>query len=790
MNFNHDTGTIDTILSIDTTLLPPLGSISGILHVIGTGGIGLPVGTTAQRPANSAGMLRYNSDTLGLEYNNGTTWSGAGGTVTSIAVSGSTGLSVSGSPITTAGTISLALGTELQGLSGVAANGSIHRTSAGTYASRTLTGTSNNIVVTNGDGIVGNPTINLATITNTGTGTFQKLTADAFGRVTGTAAVGQSDITTALGYAPINKTGDTVTGTLTFSAGTVTGLATPSASTDAATKGYVDSLSQGLDPKGSVRVATTADGALATDFAADQTIDNITLVTGDRILLKDQTLASENGIYVVQASGAPVRATDANSWGELPGAFVFVEVGDTNADTGWVCTSDQGGTLGSTDITFTQFAGAGNYTAGNGLALTGTVFSIAAPVSYANGGTGLTALGTANQILGANTAGDAAEYKTLIAGAGVSVSHAAGSVTFTNTGVRTAVAGTGISVSTSTGSVTFTNTGVTSIAGTANQITASASTGSITLSLPSSVSATNLSLSGLTANAAVISNASKQLTSVALANGQLLIGSTGVAPVAAAITAGTGISVTNGAGSILIANTGVTSVALSLPSVFTVTGSPVTTSGTLTASLASQTANTIFAGPSGSAGTPSFRTLVYADLPIKTYTENYTSGSNTVSGTNAVAIGTAASALLYGQKSMANGSFAADGDAQTLTLVLRNTTTTASTTELFLDGSAARAVIPNNAVWTFDILIAGRRTDATGGGAGYRFTGVIRKDATAGSTTFVGTPSKQVLGETNTSWNATVVADATNGALRIDVTGEAAKTIRWVASVTATQVTN
>lgn len=790
MNFNHDTGTIDTILSIDTTSLPPLGSIAGILSIIGTGGVGLPTGTTAERPANSAGMLRFNTDTNSIEFNNGTAWSGAGGSVTSVAVSGSTGLSVSGSPITGAGTISLTLGTELQGLSSLSVNGSVHRTAAGTYASRTLTGTTGNIAVTNGDGVAGNPTVNLATVTNSGTGTFQKLSTDTFGRVTGTAAVGQSDITTALGYTPINKAGDTVSGTLTFSAGTVTGLATPTASTDAATKGYVDSLSQGLDPKASVRAATTADGVLATDFANGQIIDGITLATNDRILIKDQATASENGIYVVRASGAPVRAADADAWAELPGAFVFVEVGDTNADTGWVCTSDQGGTLGTTDVIFSQFAGAGTYTAGNGLTLTGTTFSLTAPVSVVNGGTGLTALGAANQVLGVNAGANGTEYKTLTAGTGVSVTHAAGSVTFANTGVTSAAAGTGISVSASTGSVTVTNTGVTSIAGTANQITASASTGAVTLSMPSSVSLTNLTLSGLTANAIVTANASKQLTSVALTNGQLLIGSTGNAPVAATLTAGTGISVTNAAGSITVANTGVTSVALSLPSIFTVTGSPVTTTGTLSATLASQTANTIFAGPSGSAGSPSFRTLVYADLPIKTYTENYTSGSNTVTGTNAVGIGTGASAVLYGQKSIANGSFAANGDAQSLTLVARNTTTNATTTELFLDGTAARATVPNNSVWTFDVLVAGRRTDATGGGAGYRFTGVIRKDTTAGSTTFVGTPSKQVLGETNIQWNAAVVADTTNGALRIEVTGELAKTIRWVATINATQVTN
>lgn len=790
MNFNHDTGAIDTILTIDTTTLPPLGGTAGVLNIIGNGGIQLPVGPTAGRPANSAGLFRYNTDTNGLEYNNGTAWNGAGGTVTSVAVSGSTGLSVSGSPVTTSGTITLTLGTELQGLSALASNGVIARTAVGTYTNRTITGTASNITVTNGDGVSGNPTINLATVTDSGTGNFRKIAVDTYGRVSGTAAVAAGDITTALGYTPVNKTGDTMSGTLTFSSGTVTGLATPSNATDAATKSYVDSLVQGLDPKGSVRAATTEDGALSTAFAAGQTIDNVLLAVGDRILIKDQNTAAENGIYVVQASGAPLRATDMDSWLDVPGAFVFVEDGTANSDTGWVCTSNQGGTLGSTDITWSQFAGAGSYTAGNGLSLTGTEFSLLAPVTVNNGGTGLTALGAANQILGVNSAGGSAEYKTVTAGTAISVTHGAGTITVANTGVTSAVAGTGIGVSSGTGAVTISNTGVTSITGTANQITASASTGSVTLSLPASVTTTNLTLSGLTANTIVTANASKQLTSVALTNGQLLIGSTGNAPVAATITAGTGISVSNGAGTITIGNTGVTSVGLSLPSIFDVTGSPVTTTGTLTATLASQTANTVFAGPSGSAGAPSFRSLVYADLPIKMYTENYTSGSNTASGTNSIAFGTGASATLYGQKATANGSFAVVGDAQTTTLVVRNQTTNSTTTELFLDGSSQRVVVPNNAVWTFDILVAGRRTDATGGGAGYRFTGVLRKDTTNASITFVGTPSKQVLGETNTIWNAAVVADTTNGSLRVDVTGEASKTIRWVATIVATQVTN
>ena len=133
---------------------------------------------------------------------------------------------------------------------------------------------------------------------------------------------------------------------------------TPSSGTDAANKNYVDTaignLNSLFDSKGSVRVATTGAGTLATSFANGQSIDGITLVTGDRILLKNQSSQSENGIYIVAASGAPTRATDMDTWSEVPGAFLVVEEGSTNADTIWLCTSNAGGTINSTAITFQQ----------------------------------------------------------------------------------------------------------------------------------------------------------------------------------------------------------------------------------------------------------------------------------------------------------------------------------------------------------------------------------------------------------------------------------------------------
>jgi hypothetical protein len=99
-------------------------------------------------------------------------------------------------------------------------------------------------------------------------------------------------------------------------------------------------------------------------------------------------------------------------------------------------------------------------------------------------------------------------------------------------------------------------------------------------------------------------------------------------------------------------------------------------------------------------------------------------------------------------------------------------------------------VLPNNSSVTFKIRIAARRTDAVGGASGYEFSGVIRKDTTAASTALTGTPTKVVLGETNAGWDVALTADTTNGSLKLAVTGEAAKTIRWVAVMDAVVITN
>lgn len=258
--------------------------------------------------------------------------------------------------------------------------------------------------------------LTLATV-NSNVGAFTKVTVNAKGLVTAAVQASLSDLS-----AP----------TASFGMGgqKITNVAEPTLSTDAATKNYVDSVAQGLDVKASAVVATTANITLS----GTQTIDGIALVAGDRVLVKNQTTASANGIYVV-AAGAWTRSTDADTWAKLVSAFVFIEKGTVGADTGWVSTVDAGGTLGSTAVTFSQFSGAGTYTAGTGLTLTGTQFSITntAVTAGSYGAVSKTLVATVNAQgqLTALSASDIAIANTQVSGLGTMSTQNANSVAIT-----------------------------------------------------------------------------------------------------------------------------------------------------------------------------------------------------------------------------------------------------------------------------------------------------------------------------------------------------------------------
>lgn len=145
--------------------------------------------------------------------------------------------------------------------------------------------------------------------------------------------------------------------------------------------------STGIVVKEAVVAATTANGTLATAFANGQTIDGVTLVTGDRILIKDQSTASENGIYVVTA-GAPTRATDMDDASEFYNGYVFVTGGTSNANSGWIETLTVT-TVDTNPVAFQQFSASNSYTAGNGLRLVGSEFSAVAHTGIAVSGSGV-----------------------------------------------------------------------------------------------------------------------------------------------------------------------------------------------------------------------------------------------------------------------------------------------------------------------------------------------------------------------------------------------------------------
>jgi hypothetical protein len=440
-------------------------------------------------------------------------------TVSNTAIAVGSGLTIA-NPDATTGNPTIGLNTTLQNVASLSGTGLV-TINGSTFSQVTLSGTSGQISVANGNG-TGTPTFSLvSTAVTAGTYTLPTLTVDAYGRLTsassssttgtgGVVAFQQSPAFTGTPTAPtaalntnttqlattafvINQITGTTAGVQSFSAGTtgftpssattgavtlagtlnvanggtgantltgylvgngtsaVTAVSTipnagltnssitlgtttislggtsltpagltsvtvtqdPTAALQLATKQYVDSVAQGLNTKAAVLVATTANITLS----GEQTIDGVTTSTS-RVLVKNQSTASQNGIYV-SASGAWARSADTNTWNQLVSAYVFVEEGTLQADTGWVCTVDPGGTLGVTAVTWAQFSGAGTYSAGTGLTLTGTQFSITNTAvtagSYTNANITINAQG---QITSASngSAGGVTSFQTSLSG--------------------------------------------------------------------------------------------------------------------------------------------------------------------------------------------------------------------------------------------------------------------------------------------------------------------------------------------------------------------------------------
>ena len=427
-------------------------SVTGTAPVVSSGGttpaISMPAATTS--------VNGYLTSTDWTTFNNK-----GSGTVTS--VSGTAGRITSTGGVTPV--IDLASGVASAGTTGSASL--IPVVTIDTYGRVTTITTAANpqgtvTSITAGTGLSG------GVITSTGTIAIDSTVATLTGTqtLTNKTISGASNTLTSIANASLTNSSVTV-GTTAIALGasslTLGGLTTvtvtqdPIAALDLAPKQYVDAVAQGLDPKASCVAATTVNITLS----GTQTIDGVALIAGDRCLVKDQTLSQNNGIYLV-AAGAWTRATDMDTWLEVPGAFTFIEQGTTQADTGWVCTSNAGGTIGTTAITFVQFAGVGSYTAGTGLTLTGTQFSIT------NTAVSAASYGSATQV-GTFTVNAQGQ---LTLASNTTVTPAVGSITGLGTGVSTALA---VNVGSAGAFVTFNGALGTPSSGTVTNLTGTAS---------------------------------------------------------------------------------------------------------------------------------------------------------------------------------------------------------------------------------------------------------------------------------------------------------------------------
>lgn len=344
--------------------------------------------------------LAFNEVDDVLYYGKGT--GGAGGSATTIIPIGGPGAFVGLTGAQTVAGVKTFSSSPILPTPSTPDNSTAAATTAFVKAQGYITG--NQSITVSGDASGSGTTAITLTLANSGVtaGTYnnsatqtQSFTVDAKGRVTATGAL--TTITPA--WSSITSKPTTLSGF---------GI------TDAYTKTETDTLLQGLNPKGAVRVATTANITLS----GTQTIDGVAVIAGDRVLVKDQTATSQNGIYVV-AAGAWSRAPDMNSWVEVPSAYLFAQEGTVWADVPFVCTSNAGGTLDTTAITFMQFNGAGSITAGTGIVKSGNTLSVSTELAgYHNNAT--------NGIITRTASGTIAARTLSTSGSGISVSNGDG----------------------------------------------------------------------------------------------------------------------------------------------------------------------------------------------------------------------------------------------------------------------------------------------------------------------------------------------------------------------------
>jgi len=537
-------------------------------------------------------------------------------------------------------------------------------------------------------------------------------------------------------------------------------LATPTNATDAANKDYVDSVSQGLDPKNSVHVATTTNLNLSSPGG---TIDGVTMVSGDRVLVKDQSTASQNGIYVWNgAASAMTRATDADSVTKLNGgAFVFVEEGNTYATTGWVLQQPAGTyVLGTTALTWSQFSGAGQITAGTGLTKSGNTIALITPVTTTNGGTGLTTVGTG--FLKGN--GTSLSYATLTSGdiPDLSATYVTLSGNQTISGIKTF----------SAAPILSTLTGYLKGNG-ASALTASSTVPASDISGTLGVSNGGTGANTLTSNGVLLGNGTSavQATVAGTANQVLRVPSGGGAPAFGAINLASTSAVT---GTLPIANGG--------------TGQTAFASGILKSDGTNLSSGSLSASdiPDLSSTYVTLNTTQTVN-GIKTFASGIVVSQITPSVNNYVGIGASGTPVRQFDR------WIGTNNSKNTDLFPYNTSSSATPVDLFIDGSSTRMSLSNGEAWYYEARVLGTQTGGISGTVGdsfaTRFTGVIKRSS-GGTTSMVGSTSQDIdardTGAAN--WAATATADTANNALKISCTGEANKTIYWQSKVSLVRV--